>query len=112
MDSQGNTSNRRTAQALSTHLGQPSPTGAVSADKSLEIPAELNIQSDIIDVLISKFESLTTRLGPITISGPAPDTNQHIDNRSTALGGKLFLHNDRLRYICHQLNYQLDNLAI
>jgi hypothetical protein len=78
----------------------------------LEIPEELNIQSDIIDAIITRLESLTARLAPLTINGPAPDTNQHIDNRTTALGGKLFLHNERLRHIYYQLTYQLDNLAI
>lgn len=112
VDSQARTSNGRTAQTLGNYPCQATPLEPVSANKTLEIPDELNIQSDIIDAIIAKFESLTARLAPLTINGPAPDTNQHIDNRCTALGGRLFINNDRLRYIYYQLNYQLDNLAI
>lgn len=112
MAPQVNTSNGRTAQALVAHLNPTPSLVPVSADKELEIPAELYIQSDLIDLLMSKLASLTTRLGPITINGTAPDTNPPCESRSTDLGCRLYLHNDRLRDVCHQLNYQLDNLAI
>lgn len=112
MAPQVNTSNGRTAQALGAHLNPTLPLRPESAAQELEIPAELYIQSNIIDLLMSRLESLTTRLVPITINGTAPDANPPCESRSTDLGCRLYLNNDRLRYVCHQLNYQLDNLAI
>lgn len=97
---------------LAASISAPAPRGELPSDRTLEIPEELGIQSDITDSILTQLDKLRTRLAPITISGPPPDNNQLIDNRCTTLGGRLFAHNERLRAVYHQLIYLLDNLAI